>query len=148
MPNSSRARVSSRQSKPNSSDRADGAGPIFQGGAVFDLAVTGGTVRDGRIMSIAAPGALGEPARETVDADGLVVAPGFVDIHTHLDTQVFWDPWLTPTSLHGITTVVGGNCGFSIAPLTDADGDYVMRMLARVEGMPLESLRVGVPWGW
>ena len=79
---------------------------------------------------------------------GLVVAPGFVDIHTHLDAQVFWDPWLTPTSLHGITTVVGGNCGFSIAPLTDADGDYVMRMLARVEGMPLESLRTGVPWGW
>ena len=84
----------------------------------------------------------------TVDADGLIVAPGFVDIHTHLDAQVFWDPWLTPTSLHGITTVVGGNCGFSIAPLTDADGDYVMRMLARVEGMPLESLRIGVPWGW
>jgi N-acyl-D-aspartate/D-glutamate deacylase len=71
-----------------------------------------------------------------------------VDIHTHLDAQVFWDPWLTPTCLHGITTVVGGNCGFSIAPLTDADGDYVMRMLARVEGMPLESLRTGVPWGW
>ena len=130
---------------------------------MFDLAVTGGLVvdgtgapgrradvgvRDGRIVSIAAPGALGEPARETVDADGLVVAPGFVDIHTHLDAQVFWDPWLTPTSLHGITTVVGGNCGFSIAPLTDADGDYVMRMLARVEGMPLESLRTGVPWGW
>ncbi|TML17623.1 MAG: aminoacylase [Actinobacteria bacterium] len=130
---------------------------------MFDLAVTGGTVvdgtgtpgrradlgvRDGRIVSIAAPGALGEAARHTIDADGLVVAPGFVDIHTHLDAQVFWDPWLTPTSLHGITTVVGGNCGFSIAPLTDADGDYVMRMLARVEGMPLESLRTGVPWGW
>lgn len=130
---------------------------------MLDLAVTGGMVvdgtgapgrradvgvRDGRIVSIATPGALGEAARETIDAAGLVVAPGFVDIHTHLDAQVFWDPWLTPSSLHGITTVVGGNCGFSIAPLTDADGDYVMRMLARVEGMPLESLRTGVPWGW
>ena len=130
---------------------------------MFDLAVKGGTVvdgtgapsrpadvgvRDGRIVAIAAPGALDEPARQTIDADGLVVAPGFVDIHTHLDAQVFWDPWLTPTSLHGITTVVGGNCGFSIAPLTDGDADYVMRMLARVEGMPLESLRTGVPWGW
>src|SRR5688500_14685452 len=105
---------------PNSSGHADTGGQVSKGDTVLDLAVTGGLVvdgtgtpgrhadvgvRDGRIVSIAAPGALGEAARETVDANGLVVAPGFVDIHTHLDAQVFWDPWLTPSSLHGITTV-------------------------------------------
>src|SRR6266478_6233178 len=79
-------------------------------------------VLDGRIGVI---GDLPTGDGGDIDLSGLVLAPGFIDIHTHLDAQVFWDPDLTPTSLHGITTVVGGNCGFSIAPLTDADGDYV-----------------------
>lgn len=102
-------------------------------------------IRDGRI---AATGKITESAKQTIDAGGKIVAPGFVDIHTHFDAQAFWDPALTPSSLHGVTTVVGGNCGFSIAPLTPEAGPYLMRMLSRVEGMPLEALEAGVPWDW
>ncbi len=102
-------------------------------------------IRAGRIVGI---GAVSGPAHETIDATGRIVCPGFVDVHTHYDAQVFWDGTLSPSLYHGVTTIVGGNCGFSIAPLTPDAGEYLMRMLARVEGMPLESLRVGVPWSW
>jgi N-acyl-D-aspartate/D-glutamate deacylase len=127
---------------------------------VLDVTIAGGSVvngtgaarrradvgiKDGRVVAI---GDVPEQAARTIDATGLIVAPGFVDIHTHYDAQAFWDPALTPSPLHGVTTIVGGNCGFTIAPLAASEADYLMRMLARVEGMPLESLAEGVPWDW
>ncbi|MCB2047362.1 MAG: amidohydrolase family protein [Novosphingobium sp.] len=127
---------------------------------MHDLAIMGGTVidgtgaaryaanvyvKDGRIASVTSDT---EQAREVIDATGLIVSPGFLDVHTHYDAQAFWDPTLSPSSFHGVTTVFGGFCGFSIAPLTPETAPYLMPMLARVEGMPIESLEAGVPWDW
>src|SRR5690348_15389168 len=126
----------------------------------LDLVIRGALVVDGTASApvpadvavagdrIVEVGRVDGGATRVVHADGRVVAPGFVDVHTHLDAQAFWDPTLSPSPLHGVTTAIAGNCGFTIAPLSDASGDYLMPMLARVEGMPLESLRLGVPWDW
>jgi N-acyl-D-aspartate/D-glutamate deacylase len=107
-------------------------------------------VRGDRVVAIGELGELDDDAVRVIDASGRVITPGFVDVHTHYDAQVFWDGTLSPSPLHGVTTALAGNCGFSIAPLsTDAtDAEYLMRMLARVEGMPIDALREGVPWDW
>ncbi len=127
---------------------------------MLDLKIIGGTIIDGtgapryqgdvgvKDGRIAALGKVAEPAHQTIDACGKIVSPGFVDVHTHYDAQVFWDPTLSPSCYHGITTVFGGFCGFSIAPLSRESGSYLMSMLARVEGMPLESLQKGATWDW
>ncbi|UNZ18793.1 D-aminoacylase [Streptomyces sp. 891-h] len=108
-------------------------------------------IRDGRIARIAEPGTLREEARSSQDATGLVLAPGFVDPHTHYDAQLFWDPYATPSMNHGVTTVAGGNCGFTLAPLNPSrpqDADYTRRMMSKVEGMSLVALEEGAPWDW
>jgi N-acyl-D-aspartate/D-glutamate deacylase len=102
-------------------------------------------VQNGRIAAI---GRIRESAREVVDADGRVVAPGFVDGHTHMDAQVFWDPLGTCSCWHGVTTVVMGNCGFTLAPCARADRHLVVRNLQRAEDIAAEAMDAGIDWRW
>ena len=97
-----------------------------------------------RIVAVTGPGEGGDSY--VVELDGLVLAPGFIDCHTHYDAQVLWDPDLTPSSWHGVTTVVMGNCGFGIAPTAPAGRETIARTLENVEGMSVDALTAGIPW--
>jgi N-acyl-D-aspartate/D-glutamate deacylase len=123
---------------------------VIRSGTVIDG--TGGPeqtadigIEGGRITEI---GDVTVEGRTEIDATGLMVSPGVVDPHTHYDAQLFWDPTASPSNIHGVTTVIGGNCGFTLAPLKAEDADYIRRMMAKVEGMPLAALENGVPWSW
>src|SRR5437879_6577297 len=123
---------------------------VLRGGGV--CAGSGGSAHDadvgieaGRIVAI---GRTGGVARRTLDVRGLIVAPGFVDVHTHYDAQVTWDRLCTPSCWHGVTSVVIGNCGFALAPCRPSDRERLLRMLEHVEGMPFESLHAGIAWEW
>jgi len=123
---------------------------IIRGGLVIDGTGSAPTVadigiRDGRIVAV---GTVTEDATETIDATGLMVMPGVVDPHTHYDAQLFWDPSASPSNLHGVTTIIAGNCGFTLAPVRPEDTTYISEMMAKVEGMPLVALAEGVPWNW
>src|SRR5215510_8808953 len=115
----------------------DGTGrPRFQA----DIAVT-----DRRIMEI---GKLNSTAKKMIDASGLVVAPGFIDPHTHYDAQICWDPVASCSSWHGVTSVVMGNCGVGIAPCRPKAREIAMRDLVNVEAIPFEVLQAGITWDW
>ena len=126
----------------------------------FDLVIRGGTVvdgtgapartadvaiTDGRVVEV---GPVDGAGRREIDADGALVTPGFVDIHTHYDGQATWDERLQPSSLHGVTTVVTGNCGVGFAPVRAADHDLLVELMEGVEDIPGAVLHEGLPWEW
>ena len=127
----------------------------------YDTVIKGGTVVDGTRVPryagdigikdglIAAIGRIKDSeAERVIDAKGCIVAPGFVDLHTHYDAQLFWDPYCTLSGWHGVTSVVIGNCGFGFAPVAKDMRDRMMLSMTRVEAIPLESMREGMPWDW
>jgi N-acyl-D-aspartate/D-glutamate deacylase len=127
---------------------------------MHDIVIRGGEVADGtgaepRRADVAidgtrvtAVGEVGEKGRREIDASGKLVTPGFVDIHTHLDAQLFWDPAATPSSWHGVTTIVLGNCGVTFAPVRPGQERYLAGMMDSVEDIPAETIMDGLPWGW
>ena len=129
--------------------------------ADFDLHIKDGTVvdgtrvpryradvwiREGRIAQIGgrAPGL----ARRAIDADGAIVAPGFIDLHTHYDAQIRWDPYCTISGWHGVTSVVLGNCGFGFAPVRPEFRERSMLTMTRTEAIPYDAMKNGMPWDW
>ena len=126
----------------------------------YDLLIKGGRVYDGSGMPsymadvavkngrIAEIGRISGGAARTIDAAGLAVAPGFIDHHTHMDAQIFWDPYATSEPQHGVTSIVMGNCGLTLAPAAESDHDALVKSFVRVEAMPRSVLEMGVPWGW
>lgn len=127
---------------------------------MLDLLIRGGTVVDGSGTKryradvgisagrIAALGRVNEPARRVIDADGLIVAPGFIDGHTHLDAQVMWDPLGTCSCYHGVTSVVMSNCGFTLAPCKPQDREWYASCLSYVEDIPAAAMAAGIDWTW
>ncbi len=127
---------------------------------MYSLVVRNGTLVDGTGLApyradvgvrgdrIVAIGRIRERGAEEINAEGHVVTPGFIDAHTHLDAQLFWDPLATSSCWHGVTTAVVGNCGFTLAPSKDGERELVLRNLERAEDIPAESMAAGVPWGW
>jgi N-acyl-D-aspartate/D-glutamate deacylase len=123
---------------------------LLRGGVLYDGTGSPGRAADvavegDRIAAVAEPGALTADG-EVVDLDGLALAPGFIDVHTHYDAQILWDGDLTPSSWHGVTSVVMGNCGFGIAPTKPEHRDLIVRTLENVEGMSMDALEAGIDW--
>src|SRR4051812_34372121 len=129
-------------------------------GMAHDLLISGGTVvdgtgedarradvviDDGRITAVVEPGTVSD-AVERIDATGLLVTPGFVDIHTHFDGQATWDDELAPSSWHGVTTIVMGNCGVGFAPVEDGKQDWLIGLMEGVEDIPGTALAEGIDW--
>ena len=128
---------------------------------MFDLKIINGTIVDGTGLSsyvgeiaikdgviVEVGSAVGGDALETIDASGLIVSPGFVDIHTHYDGQATWDPVLDPSASHGVTTIVVGNCGVGFAPVRPGKEEWLVELMEGVEDIPGTALHEGIEWSW
>jgi N-acyl-D-aspartate/D-glutamate deacylase len=123
---------------------------LIRGGTVVDGTGAPGRTADVLIEDgiVAEIGRIDSASARKIDADGLLVTPGWVDVHTHYDGQVYWDPLMTPSSWHGSTTAIMGNCGVGFAPARPDRHDALMELMHIIEDIPMETLRAGIPWGW